>query len=374
MYISNLKINNYKNIENTNLFFSENINCFVGLNGSGKTNLLSSIYYLSACKDYFNIPDSSNILKDFDYFIIDGYFIKNSNQERVYCGVERDKGKTISLNGKNYRRYSDHIGYIPLVMITPSDTMVIHAGSDERRKLLNYMISQFDRNYLTNVIQYNKVLENRNKALKQMRENSRIDELTLEMYDVKLIKYGNEIFSVRKNFMDNFKDLFQQYYTIISDNDEKVDFKYNSQINDSDFQDQLIKSRDSDFAAGHTTVGIHKDDLEMTIDERSLKRSASQGQQKTFIISIKLAYYEYSAKITGIKPLLLLDDIFDKLDAKRISKIIKMVSADHFGQIFITDTNKARIDGFLEDIASPYKIFSVSCGQVKLQYEKTESN
>lgn len=174
--------------------------------------------------------------------------------------------------------------------------------------------------------------------------------------------------------MDNFKDLFQQYYTIISNNDEKVGLIYSSQLNDSDFQDQLTKSRNTDLVAGHTTVGIHRDDLEMTIDGRSLRRSASQGQQKTFIISIKLAYYEYSAKTTGIKPLLLLDDIFDKLDAKRISKIIKMVSADHFGQIFITDTNKARIDVFLEDILSPYKIFSVSYGQVQLQYEKTESN
>ncbi len=374
MYLKKLIINNYKNIEQALLEFSGGINCFIGLNGAGKTNLLSSIYYLSACKDYFNLPDSFNILNDNDFFIIDGYFERLGDENRIYCGVQREKGKVMSLNGKEYQRLSDHIGYVPLVMITPSDTMVIHAGSEERRRMINFMISQFDRSYLNKLIHYNKALENRNKILKQMRDERRIDELTLEMYDVQLLKYGHDIFQSRQQFMNEFKTIFQQYYSLISENNEKVDLIYQSQLLDKDFKSQLNLARLADFAAGYTTVGIHKDDLEMTIEGRPVKKSASQGQQKTFIISIKLAYYDYSAKKTEIKPLLLLDDIFDKLDANRVAKIVELVSAEHFGQIFVTDANKVRLENILENIPSDYKIFSVNCGQVQLQYEKTENN
>ncbi|MDD2564953.1 MAG: DNA replication and repair protein RecF [Salinivirgaceae bacterium] len=370
MYLKQLIINNYKNLEQVKTDFTRGINCFVGYNGAGKTNLLSAIYYLSACKDYFNLPDSQNILNDNDFFIIDGHFSKqDSESERVYCGVQRDRGKTMSLNGKDYQRLSDHIGYIPLVMITPSDTMVIHTGSEDRRRMLNFMISQFDRSYLNMVIQYNKVIENRNKALKGMRETRQTDELTLEMYDVQLIKYGTAIHKTRKTFMENFIDIFQRYYTLISGNNEKVGLQYNSQLNNGEFETMLKQARTADLTSGYTTVGIHKDDLEFTIDTRAVKKSASQGQQKTFIIAIKLAYYDYSASKTEIKPLLLLDDIFDKLDSIRVSKIVALVSADHFGQIFITDANKVRMENILKDINSDYKIFSVTCGEVQLQYE-----
>lgn len=374
MYLSNLILNNFKNIESTNLSFSENINCFVGNNGSGKTNLLSSIYYLSTCKDYFSIHDTANILDNNDYFIIDGYINRKGTTDRVFCGVEREKGKTISLNGKEYQRISDHIGYIPLVMITPSDTMVIHNGSDERRRMINYMISQFDRTYLHTLIKYNKILENRNKVLKTMRENRKSDELTLDIYDTQLAQHGTEIYTTRKTFMNDFVEIFQRYYSKISDNNETVNLTYQSQLDQDDFYTQLKSSREIDYITGYTSKGIHKDDLEMTIDNRQLKKTASQGQQKTFIVSIKLAYYEYSVNKTGIKPLLLLDDIFDKLDAKRVGKIVEMVSKEHFGQIFITDANKIRIDNILENIETGYKIFSVSCGQVVLQHETGKNN
>lgn len=366
MYLKRLILTNYKNIETADITFSDGINCIVGLNGAGKTNMLSAIYYLSACKDYFNMQESLNILTNYNYFIIDGYFFDTQDNEiRVQCSVQRDKAKNVKFNGKDYQRLSDHIGKIPLVMLSPSDTVIIYEGSEERRKLLSYMISQFDKTYLNNLIQYNKALENKNKALKIMQENRQTDQITLDMYNLHLVKCGNIIHDIRKNFMEDFVGIFQKYYAIISQNNETVELKYKSQLFDGDFALQLTASKNAELAAGFTLTGIHKDDLEFTIDRRSLKKTASQGQQKTFIIAIKLAYYEYISKKTNIKPLLLLDDIFDKLDKERVSKIIELVSSECFGQIFMSDTNKNHLENILENVATEYKVFSVNNGKIK---------
>jgi len=364
MFLNRLILNNYKNIEKTDILFSNGINCITGNNGAGKTNLLSAIYYLSACKDYFNTLDTQNILNEQGFFIIDGYFTLTENTvDRVYCAVQREKGKAVSMNGKEYQRLSDHIGKIPLVMIAPSDILLIYSGSEDRRKMLNLMISQFDKSYLNNVIQYNKALENKNKALKIMQDSHKIDNLTLDMYNNHLIKIGIPIYKARETFMLEFIDVFQKYYSLISQNGENAVLEYQSQLFEGDFSDMLISSRSTELLSGFTTVGIHKDDLIFSIDARTLKKTASQGQQKTFMIAIKLAYYDYAAKKTGIKPILLLDDIFDKLDPERVSKIVELVADDHFGQILITDANKIRMEKILERLKTDYKIFSVSCGR-----------
>ncbi|HON18257.1 MAG TPA: DNA replication and repair protein RecF, partial [Salinivirgaceae bacterium] len=281
-----------------------------------------------------------------------------------------NKRKVIQLNGKEYERFSDHIGYVPLVMITPTDTMVIYQGSEERRKLINFLISQYDRNYLHKIIEYNKILESRNKLLKQFREQRTYDKATLETFDIQLFKRGCEIYSLRKNFLSEFLPTFKKYYYHFGPTTEEVSIAYQSQHHQENILELLYENHNIDIASGFTTIGIHKDDLDFMINDRSLRRYGSQGQQKSFILAMKLAYYEYTLQKTSIKPLLLLDDIFDKLDSQRVEKIVQLVSAENFGQIFITDANKIRIENILEKIKSSYKIFSVNLGQIQLVSEK----
>ncbi len=374
MYIQRLILSNYKNISEADITFDTNINCFVGNNGAGKTNILSAIHYLALCKDYFNLSDSLNVRQGENFFIIDGYFNRKGTFDRVYCAFDVNKKKIVSLNGKEYERFSDHIGYLPLVMITPTDTMIIYQGSEERRRLLNFMISQYNRTYLNTLIKYNKILENRNKLLKQIKELKRYDTLSLEVYDHQLAKLGSEIYSARKLFIEDYLATFSRFHQILSPDNEEVGIVYESRLHDDDIFQALQVSHSSDIIAGFTTVGIHKDDLEFTINRNPLKKFGSQGQQKTFIIAMKLAYYEYTYHKTGIKPLLLLDDIFDKLDIQRVEKIVSLVAADNFGQIFITDANKIRVENILEKIGSSYRIFSVNLGKIESLHEKTKNN
>lgn len=367
MRIERLAINNYKNIRQADIDLAPGVNCFTGANGAGKTNLLSAIYYLSACKDYFNVPDSQNITDGEEFSIVDGHFATAAGDPmRVYCGVQRGKGKSFSLNGKEYRRLADHIGIIPLVMTTPSDTMLIHAGSEERRRALNYMISQFDRGYLANVMQYQRALESRNLTLKSARGGQGADTLSLEMYETQMSRNARVIHDTRKEFMQSFIPVFQELYAQVSGESEQVGLEYQSQLsNGDDLADLLCVSRPADLACGFTTTGTHRDDLAFSIAGRPLRRAASQGQQKTFITAFKLAHYCYSRAKTGVAPLLLLDDISDKLDAGRVRRIVDLVTDKGFGQIFVTDTDRRRLGEILSPVQGEHRFFDVAGGEVR---------
>ncbi|MFO7863822.1 MAG: DNA replication/repair protein RecF [Salinivirgaceae bacterium] len=362
MHLDRLTLTNFKNYESVNIQLSPAINCFTGNNGSGKTNLLEAVYYLSFCKSCFNILDHQNIRIGENYFIVDGGFSMNDEEERIICAVQEGRQKKFSRNKKEYQRLSDHIGFIPVVMSTPSDTQLVYAGSDERRRFINTLISTHDRVYLQNMVDYNRALEQRNKLLKDMVRGGGWDELSLEIWDEALHKYGQRIFEARKNLLTTLIPVFQSYYSHISGNKEKVSLAYRSNLHEGELKDLLQQSRYADRAAQHTTVGIHRDDLVFLIGDRNIKKTASQGQQKTYLVSLKFAQFELIRKTMNKKPLLLLDDVFDKLDSTRVERIIGLVAGDSFGQIFITDANKVRIDKVLENVTSDYKIFGVDNG------------
>lgn len=365
MFLQKLTLSNFKNYEIAELNFSDKVNCFVGNNGAGKTNILDAIYYLSFCKSYFNSIDSQNIKHDEDFFAIHGnYHNQENTSDKVSCIQKLNHKKTFKLNGKVYGRLADHIGTIPLVMISPYDRDLINDGSEHRRKYLDGVISQFDSLYLDELISYNKTLLQRNILLKQMFENRSFDSTSLEVWNDKLMKHGNHIHQKRKEFLDEFNPLFEKYYQILSRGREKVNIRYNSQLNENNFEDLLDQSRDKDRVVKHTTCGVHKDDLIFTIDGFPVKKYGSQGQQKSFVIAIKLAQFEFTRLIKKFKPILLFDDIFDKLDDNRVRQIIELVSENNFGQVFITDTQRNRIERIFKLVSIDHKIFEVQDGIV----------
>ena len=364
MYLNKLTLLNFKNYESAELDLSPAINCFVGDNGAGKTNLLEAVYYLSYCKSCFNIPDQQNIKQDDHFFMIDGVFNIRDEEEKIVCGVQEGRKKKFSRNKKEYQRLSDHIGMIPVVLSTPSDTQLIHDGSEERRRLVNTLISTHDRSYLQKLIDYNKALEQRNRLLKTFAEQNYWDEPSLEMWDEALYKNAMPIFEARKNLLEKLIPDFQEYYNYISGNQEEVSLQYKSDLFDGNLADLLKQNRKPDQLARYTTKGIHRDDLVFMIGNRNVKKTASQGQQKTYLVSLKFAQFDLIKKTMNKKPLLLLDDVFDKLDASRVERIISLVAGDSFGQIFITDANKVRIDKVLEKVTSDFRIFSVANGQI----------
>lgn len=366
MYLKHLTLSNFKNYEVADIELATSINCFTGSNGAGKTNLLEAIYYLSFCKSCFNINDQHNIRIGESFFMIDGNFAINSDSERIVCGVQEGRKKKFSRNKKEYKRLSDHIGFIPVVLSTPSDTQLVYSGSDERRRFINTLISTHDRLYLQHLMDYNNALEQRNRLLKIFSKTATWDESALEIWDESLSKYGQMIFESRKTLVETLVPIFQKYYSFISGNQEIVGLEYKSDLLSGNALDLLTGSRSADRAAQHTTVGVHRDDLGFMIGERNIKKTASQGQQKTYLVSLKLAQFELIKETMKKKPLLLLDDVFDKLDADRVERIISLVADDNFGQIFITDANKIRIDKLLENVTSEYRIFSVADGAVTL--------
>lgn len=366
MFLKKLKLLNFKNYESTKVDLAPSINCFVGDNGSGKTNFLEAVYYLSLCKSCFNIPDLQNIKIGEQFFMIDGEFSIRKEEEKVICAVQEGRKKKFSRNKKEYTRLSDHIGLIPVVMSTPSDTQLVYAASDERRRFINGLISQHDRAYLQSLIDYNKALEQRNKLLKSFAQTQTWDETSLEIWDETLSKNAKIIFKARKELLDNLIPVFQKYYTFISGNKEDVSLVYKSDLENGDLVSQLKNSRQTDRFAQRTTVGIHRDDLVFLIGDRNIKKTGSQGQQKTYLVALKFGQFELIKQITDKKPLLLLDDVFDKLDASRVERIINLVAEDNFGQIFITDANKVRVDKVLEKVSTDYKIFKVENGNLIL--------
>jgi DNA replication and repair protein RecF len=366
MYLKNLTIHSFKNYTEANLEFSEKINCFVGDNGVGKTNLLDAIYYLSFCKSYFNQLDMQNIMHEADYFTLHGQFIRNNeHNDLVSCIQKRNQRKVFKINKKEYERLADHIGLFPLVMISPYDRDLINEGSDVRRKFIDSVISQFDRIYLEDLINYNKALQQRNSLLKQFAENKRFEFSSLEIWNMILQKHGENIYQKRKIFLEEFMPLFQRYFAFIADAKEKVDIVYLSQLNTNDMEGLLKENIQRDRALQYTSVGIHKDDLDFTMDGFAVKKFGSQGQQKSFLIALKLAQFEYTKNIKGFKPILLFDDIFDKLDNTRVEQLIKLVADQNFKQVFITDTQTERMLTVFENMEISHKIFKVEKGIAK---------
>jgi DNA replication and repair protein RecF len=360
MYLRKLALTNFKNYPQAEFVFSDKINCFIGNNGTGKTNLLDAIHYLSFCKSYFNPVDTQNIRHGEDFFAIHGtYMINEETPDLAECIQKRNHRKKFLMNKKEYDRLADHIGTIPLVMISPYDRDLINDGSEVRRKYIDSVISQFDRFYLDDLINYQKALFQRNALLKSLAEQNHFDPAALEIWDKQLIRYGTGIFEKRKSFLEKFIPIFRHYFSYITCGDEVVDILYQSQLHSGDFELQLSNSQARDRAALFTTTGIHKDDLDFQISGYPVKKFGSQGQQKSFVIAIRLAQFDYTKNIKGYQPVLLLDDIFDKLDDLRVEQLIKLVSENSFGQVFITDTQEERVKKIFKAIEIDHRIFKI---------------
>jgi DNA replication and repair protein RecF len=364
MYLQQLSVINFKNYSEAELVFSEGANAFTGNNGAGKTNLLDAIHYLSLCKSYFNPIDSQQIKQGTDFFVISGVFNKSGGKETIACGVKRNQKKQFKRNKKDYQRLADHIGLFPLVMVSPYDISIIIEGSEERRKFIDNVISQTDRLYLDELITYNKVLINRNALLKRIADTGWYDPDLLAVFDEQLVASGNAIFEKRNAFMESFAGIFNRHYQFLSENAEQVDMVYESQLLAGDFAKLLKKNTEKDRVLERTTVGIHKDELQFAIHGMPMKKFGSQGQQKSFLIALKLAQYSFLYQQKGFKPLLLLDDIFDKLDDKRVTKLMQMVSNNDFGQVFITDTSASKVENIFKDIEVDLKLFKVTGGEI----------
>lgn len=371
MYLEKIKISNFKSYSDVEVSFSHNINCLVGNNGVGKTNLLDSIYYLSFSKSYFNSADNQNIKFNEEFFAIHGSYILpgTTDLQQVSCIQKRGQSKQIKYNKKLYSKISDHIGKIPLVMISPYDQDLIQGGSEIRRKFLDGVISQTDNLYLEQLLQYQKALEQRNKLLKTFYENRYFDEAMLSLWDEQIVRLGTPIYETRKSFLESFIPIFSSYYTMISAVKEPVFIEYDSQLHDEDFMNLLHSAWTKDAYTQYTTVGIHKDDLNFKIGVElfPIKKFGSQGQQKTFVLALKLAQFEYIANSKKIKPILLLDDVFDKLDILRVKQLINLVGSDRFGQVFLTDTQQGRVEAIFEDSAIEHKIFTIEKDNVQIQ-------
>jgi DNA replication and repair protein RecF len=361
MRLNSLSILNYKNIEEAELFFTPKINCFVGNNGMGKTNILDAIYFLSFCKSHSNSIDSQNITHNAEFCLLQGKYTIGNNPEEIYCGMKPRQKKQFKRNKKEYDRLSDHIGLLPLVLVSPDDAVLIAEGSDERRKFIDGVISQYDKNYLINLLQYNNALKQRNALLKM---DEIVDVSLLDIWEEQMVLFGTNIYQQRKIFIDEFIPIFQHYYSYISGGNEQISLTYHSQHDEHDIKNRMFFTRDRDRLLGYSTQGIHKDELEMLLNGYPIKRVGSQGQNKTYLISLKLAQFEFLKRAHNLSPLLLLDDIFDKLDSFRVKKIIELVSGETFGQIFITDTNREHLDLLLQQIDSISTIFYIENGKI----------
>jgi DNA replication and repair protein RecF len=357
MYLKSISLFNYKNFVEVNYDFDAKINCFVGKNGKGKTNVLDAIYHLANGKSYFNALAVQNIKHGEDFFVIDGNFEKSNRNEQIVCSFKKGSKKILKRNGKLYEKFSDHIGFIPLVIISPSDNDLIVDGSETRRKFMDNVISQLDAQYLHQLIDYHKVVTQRNALLKYFAANQVFEKETIGIYNEQLAQIGKPIFEKRKKFLGDFLPIFNKHHQNITNSEETVQIKYDSHLTDNNLQTLLEQNINKDRALQYTSVGIHKDDLLFEIDQYSIKKFGSQGQQKSFLIALKLAQFEFVKTQSGVNPILLLDDIFDKLDEFRVEKIISMVNDAVFGQIFISDTHPERTESIVKTTSQSYKMF-----------------
>ncbi|MCX7550022.1 DNA replication/repair protein RecF [Xanthomarina sp. F2636L] len=359
MILKSLSLLNYKNFESQSFEFNHKINCFVGNNGVGKTNVLDAIYHLSFGKSYFNPIASQNIRHDESFFVINGDYEKADKKEKIVVSLKKGQKKIIKRNSKNYDRFSDHIGFLPLVIISPADRDLITEGSTTRRKFIDSVISQSDKTYLNTLINYNKILVQRNSLLKYFALNNTFNADTLNIYNKQLNDYGHVVFEKRQAFLKTFIPIFKERYNAISNGNEDVSLIYNSDLNQGQLEILLKNSINKDKALQYTSVGIHKDDLVFEIENHPIKKFGSQGQQKSFLIALKLAQFDFIKAQSGENPILLLDDIFDKLDENRVSQILKLVDNENFGQIFISDTHAERTEKAVKQVHQAYEIFKL---------------
>jgi DNA replication and repair protein RecF len=367
LHLTTLILTNFKNYQSQKLQFSQKLNCLTGLNGMGKTNVLDAVYYLCMCKSHFSTNDTHLVLQGEDFLRLEGDFnLGEAKKTKIVAKVQPRKLKIFEHDGVAYDKLSEHIGKIPVVMITPDDTALVTEGSEERRRLMDNTLSQLDQSYLHNLLIYNKVLEQRNALLKQFAQTHSFNTQLLDVYDEQLIAPANYIFQQRTLFIDWLAPVFQEYYKTISGDREQPLCSYQSKLQETDFQQLLLENREKDRILHRTSAGIHRDDLVFTFqDGNPAKRFASQGQLKSFLLAIKLAQYEVLRQRTGKKPLLLLDDIFDKLDMERVQHLLSLLANESFGQLFITDTQADRILKAIGNQYTDFKHFVVESGKIE---------
>ena len=362
MYLQHLSVVRFKNIAEAELDFGPKLNCFTGDNGTGKTNLIDAIHYLSLCKSAFNLTDGQCVCHEADFFMLDGRFTVGESREQIACGFKKGGGKVLKRNGKEYEKLSEHVGLLPVVLVAPSDTALIHESGEDRRKYLNSLLSQLDKTYLQALIKYNRILAERNKLLKQPSVAGFGD--ILEVLDLQLADLGTTIHGKRQALIDALAPVIRDCYAALAgDGAEEVEIAYRSELTETPMNELLKNSFERDRLLQHTTAGIHRDDLRMKIAGYPLRKYGSQGQQKSFLVALKLAQFEIIERQCRYRPILLLDDIFDKLDRQRVERLIRLVSDDRFGQIFVTDSNKVRLDGILDGLSRDYKLFTVRGGE-----------
>ncbi len=367
MYLEHLSLLNFKNIEQAQFDFDKNINGLVGDNGAGKSNVLDALYYLSMCKSMLQLTDGQSLRFGEEFFVVDGRYISDSGKiDTVACTFsnQRSAGKVVKRNGKEYERLSDHIGLIPIVVVSPADSSLISDSADERRRFLNQLISQYSSEYLNALIRYNGLLAQRNKVLR-----SGGAESMLELYDMQMAPYAETIGRLRRESVAELLPMVSSYYEALSGGRESVSLSYSSKLTeDLSFRDLMLQSRERDLSNGFSSVGVHRDDVVFAIgDGQPLRKFGSQGQQKSFLIALKLAQYQLMSRVKGEHPILLLDDLFDKLDRGRVEQLIRLVSGDDFGQIFISDCNRERLQDVFNRVksdSSEYKIFNIEEGRL----------
>ena len=361
MYLKKLVLINFKNIAQAEITLSERLNCFVGDNGAGKTNVLDAVYYLSMSKSALSMTDGQSVRHGEDFFVVEGTYAGDSgSNDTVNCSFLRRSGKVLKLNGKEYDRMADHVGRFPVVMVSPQDSVLITDAAEERRRYLNAFLSQLDRDYLASLMRYNAVLAERNRFLK-----SSSDEQMLQIYDMQLAEHAARIYERRRDIIERMRPLVAEFYRQLSGDREQVEIEYRSELASASMGELLLASRERDIVNGFTTSGVHRDDMSLRIGGYPLRKYGSQGQQKSFLMSLKLAQYRILAEVCGERPLLLLDDLFDKLDTSRVENLLTLVAGDDFGQIFITDCNRSRLETILSRAGEKYALFTVEGGDIR---------
>jgi DNA replication and repair protein RecF len=371
MHLENISLVNFKNYKESHFDFCGDINGILGENGCGKTNLMDAIYYLSLTKSYFNTPDLQNVRFGSDYFAIKGSFNRDGELSKITCRLRSNERKEILFEENIYEKNADHIGVFPVVMIAPNDTDMIRGGSELRRKFFDAILSQVHRPFLSELMKYNQALKRRNLLLKEFGENNYCDNDLLEGYDRLLLESGVIIFEDRKSWIARFNPIFDECYEAIAGKREKVNIHYSSDYLTEGFPDRFPSFRNDDLQYRRTTQGVHRDDLDFRINDRSLRKFGSQGQQKSFLVALKLAQFELIRQEKGFKPILLLDDIFDKLDDKRITRLMALVNRHNFGQIFITDARPERTLGIISEIKCEKKMIYLINGSQGVKENQT---
>ena len=362
MILETLSIINFKNISEEQIRLTSDVNCFVGDNGAGKTNILDAVHYLALARSMQTLTDSQCVRHDVEGFVVDGNFKRDDGRfERVVCGYQRRGGKTLKRNGKEYDKLSEHVGSFPIVVVSPADTALISDSAEERRRYINRFVSQIDRSYMAQLIRYNSTLQERNKLLK-----TNPSEEMLLIYDAMLSAAADAIFRRRAEIVQQLKPMVEEYYAMLSDERETIGLEYRSELHNASLAELLLQSRQKDFVNEFTSVGVHRDDILFSIGGYPLRKYGSQGQQKSFLIALKLAEYRLLSEHVGDKPILLLDDLFDKLDMRRVSQLLRLVGGDMFGQILITDCNKHRLQRTLSEACVDYRLFHVNDGHAEL--------